>query len=200
MVPHGAEVHSWPRMKENTYRRRVSRRYFCSLVLKMSPSDLIQAAIRQRSGSHQAAIRKRSGSDQPENPPASRGRAVAATPLSAHPPTIPQPQGGRAATAGGSKAGRPPRGAGCQPCRYTRPLSRPLHSRKSVIRPLSRAGLPPLLYSPLRRLLTPPAATPPLRGGRAVARSARSLPPPASPPRGGRHIENIGHLIYFNVI
>ena len=164
VIPHETAAPSCQRLRESHYRRRVSRRYFCSLVLKMSPSDLIQAVIRQRSGS-----------DQPGNPPASRGRAVSATPICAHPPTDPRPQGGRAATAGGDEAGRPPQGSWQPPCRYTRPLSRPLHSRIPAPRPLSCAGRPPsslipcrawppLLYSPLRRPFTPsipPCAGPP---------------------------------------
>ena len=51
-------------------------------------------AFRPHSGSHQAAIRQRSGSDQHGTPPACRGRAVSATPICAHPPTDPRPQGG----------------------------------------------------------------------------------------------------------
>lgn len=81
---------------------------------------------------------------------------------------------GRPSTAGGNEAGRPPQGSWQPPCRYTRPLSRPLHSRIPAPRPLSCAGRPPsslipcrawppLLYSPLRRPFThsiPPCAGP----------------------------------------
>lgn len=88
---------------------------------------------------------------------------------------------GRPSTAGGSEAGRPQQGAECRPCRYTRPLSRPLHSRMAVPRPLSCSGLPPSplipcrawppsLYSPLSRPLTP--SIPPCAG----------LPPSSSGP------------------
>ena len=150
VVPHRAAAPSCQRMEGAYYRRRVSRRYFCMSMLIMSPNRGYQAAIRQPSGRH-----------QPGDPPASRGRAVGPSALCAHPPTIPRPQWGRAATAGGDEAGRPPQGSRKPPCRYTRPLARPLHSRIPAPWPLSCAGRPPSSLIPCAGCSAP--LLPPLR-------------------------------------
>lgn len=129
------------------------------------------------------------------------GRGFAPGRSPAHqPPTAGGPRGhrreaGQRVPGRGAEAGRPMRGSKSHPCRYTRPLARALRSRKSVSCPLSRTGLPPSALVPatrphprsisLRRPLTPPAATPPLQGGREVALTRPCLYPPLPPPRGG---------------
>lgn len=129
------------------------------------------------------------------------GRGCAPGYSPAHqPPTAGRPRShrrgaGQSPHGRGAEAGRPMQGSESHPCRYTRPLARALCSRKSVSRPLSCTGLPPSAlipatrphpcFIPLRRLLTLPAATPPLQGGRAVALTRPCLYPPLPPLGGG---------------
>lgn len=114
-----------------------------------------------------------------------------------------------------AEAGRPMQGFKSHPCRHTRQLALALRGRKSVSCPLSCTGLPPSAlipaarphpcFIPLRRLLTLPAATPPLQGGREVALTRPCLYPPL-PPLGGRgyhprRINNLScHFCRFNNI
>ena len=181
VVPHGTAAPSCQRMRGSCHRRKVSRLYFCSFRLKMSPDRVHQAAIRKRSGSDQAAIRKRSAREPPcKQGESGIGYADLCSPTH-RPPSAGGPSShrrgerGRQATAGGRVPSMPlhapPSGGTLQP--HGRPPS------LSLRRPAT------LVPYPLRRLLTPPAPTPPLRGGRAVARSARLLSPPCIPPKGG---------------
>ena len=116
------------------------------------------------------------------------------------PPTAGRPRShrrgaGQSPHGRGAEAGRPMQGAKSQTCRHTRPLARTLRGRKSVSCPLSCTGLPPSAlipatrthpcFIPLRRLLTLPAATPPLQGGREVALARPCLYPPLPPLGGG---------------
>lgn len=65
VVPHGTAIPSCQRLGENRYRRRVSRRYFCSFRLKMSPSGLIQASFKLHSGFLQADLSQTIGQEPP---------------------------------------------------------------------------------------------------------------------------------------
>lgn len=107
----------------------------------------------------------------------------------------PPPAAGRPGTAAGEGAAGPPRRARGRvgPSRHPYAVAgvrsalslRPLQGPRLELPPHPRALLPrrpctPLPFSP-RRLATPPRATHPLRGWRAVALRALVLPPPTPP-------------------